>query len=329
VAALSRTGFAVRGRGNERKASSFVVLGSCIADTFMRVDRLPAVGETVLARSVSRALGGKGANQAVALRRLGEEVALVSSIGEDEAGRSFLDLFDLEGVDRRLVFCDSTWPTGMAVPMILPNGQNAIVAAPSAALALPVAAIDEAALLIGGSRAILIQLEVPLATVDRAIAAARAGGAPVFLNPAPVVPGAHELLSGADVLIPNQREAAALAGVSAETPTEAMAAARVLRSRGPEVVVVTLGEAGAIVSWAEEEVHVAPYPVQVVDTTGAGDAFCAGLATAYSRGLSWSEAVDFACACGALACRGEGAIPWLPTFLEVSTLRQRRSEHGR
>src|SRR5579863_2301710 len=176
----------------------------------MRIDRLPVVGETVLAHSVSRALGGKGANQAVALRRLGEEVALLSAVGDDEAGRSFFELCVRERVRHDLLVCDPTRPTGIAMPMILPGGQNAIVAAPSAAFALPVTAVEKAAPVIRASRAVLIQLEVPMAAVEKAIALARAAQVPVFLNPAPVVPGAADLVASADVLIPNQREAAAL-----------------------------------------------------------------------------------------------------------------------
>jgi ribokinase len=296
---------------------SFVVVGSCIVDFCVSVARLPGRGETVLADSVTRSLGGKGANQATALRRLGGEVAIVGCVGWDDFGEAFLDFFRQEGIETGFVHRERSVPTGMAFPMVLPGGGNAIVAAPSASMRLPEAAVAAAAARIRQAAALLVQLEVPAGAVAAAMAVAREAGVPVFLNPAPAVDEAPLLAAGADVLIPNEMEAEALTGMSIRTPEDALQAADRLRALGPEVAVVTLGERGAALS-APGIRRVAPaYPVEALDSTGAGDAFCAGLVDARCRGASWSDALDFACACGALACRGPGAIPWLPTAAEA------------
>jgi ribokinase len=296
---------------------SFVVVGSCIVDFCVSVARLPERGETVLADSVTRSLGGKGANQATALRRLGGEVAIVGCVGWDDFGEAFLDFFRQEGIETGFVHRERSAPTGMAFPMVLPGGGNAIVAAPCASMRLPEAAVAAAAARIRQAAALLVQLEVPAGAVAAAMAVAREAGVPVFLNPAPAVDEAPRLAAGADVLIPNELEAEALTGVSIRTPEDALRAADQLRALGPKVAVVTLGERGAALS-APGIRRVAPaYPVEALDSTGAGDAFCAGLVDARCRGASWSDALDFACACGALACRGPGAIPWLPTAAEA------------
>src|SRR5579863_6724066 len=309
---------------------SFVVVGSCIVDFCVRVPRLPGRGETVLAESVTRSLGGKGANQATALRRLGGEVAIVAGIGADDFGAAFLEGFGREGIETRFVHRDAAAPTGVAFPMLLPGGGNAIVAAPAASMALPVVAVEAAAERIRGASALLLQLEVPAAAAAAAMALARAAGVPVYLNPAPFVAAAPRLAAGADVLIPNEVEAAALTGAPLRTPEDALQSAERLRALGPAAVVVTLGEQGAALSAPGIRRFAPAFVVEAVDSTGAGDAFCAGLVDARCRGGSWAEALDFACACGALACRGAGAIPWLPTAAAVRELlaRDRRRAPG-
>ncbi|HVT59372.1 MAG TPA: ribokinase [Thermoanaerobaculia bacterium] len=302
-----------------------LVAGSCIVDFCVKVPRLPRPGETVLASGFTRSLGGKGANQATALRRLGGEVAILTCLGEDDPGESFMRLFREEGIRADLVWRDRSAPTGMAFPMVLPGGANAIVAAPSSSLLLPLAAVAAAGATIRRARALLLQLEIPLPAAAAAMDLARRAGVPVFLNPAPAVEGSARLLGGADVLIPNQIEAEALSGLSISTAEDALRAAARLRAMGPETVVVTLGEEGAVVSAPGIERLIPAYPVAAVDTTGAGDAFCAGLVDAFCRGAGWPDAVDFACACGALACRGEGAIPWLPTRAQAAELARSRA----
>ena len=297
-----------------------VVVGSSIVDFCVRVPRLPQRGETVLASGFSRSLGGKGANQAIALRRLGAEVAIVTSLGDDAAGGEFLHAFREEGIEVGFIHTDPAEPTGIAFPMVLAGGGNAIVAAPAASLRLPVAAVEAAGERIGRAAALLLQLEIPPAAAEAAMALARAAGVPVFLNPAPFVNEAPRLAGSADVLIPNQLEAEALLGEPIPTPEAALRAAERLRALGPAVVIVTLGEQGAVLSGPGFERVLPAHPVEAVDTTGAGDAFCAGLVDARRRGVDWPEAVAFANACGALACRGEGAIPWLPTAAEVRAL---------
>jgi ribokinase len=312
----------------DSKPNRFVVAGSCIVDHSVQVPRLPRLGETVLASGLTRSLGGKGANQATALRRLGGEVAILACLGADGAGDEFLRLFAAEGIDAGAIHRHGSAPTGIAFPMVLPGGANAIVAAPGASLELPVAAVAAASGKIRRAAALLLQLEIPAAVAAAAMALAREARVTVFLNPAPAVDEAASLLASADVLIPNHLEAEALSGVAIATPGDALRAAARLRGLGPEVVVVTLGERGAAVSAAGLERLVPAYAVAAVDSTGAGDAFCAGLVDARCRGADWPAAVDFACACGALACLGEGAIPWLPTAAEARQLAASGAQRG-
>src|ERR1700674_160615 len=296
---------------------SFVVVGSCIGDFCVSVPRLPEPGGTVPADSLTRSLGRKGANQAPALRRLGGEVAIVACVGCDDFGEAFLDFFRQEGIETGFLHRDPSAPTGMAFPMVLPGGGNAIVAAPSASMRLPEAAVAAAAARIRQAAALLVQLEVPAAAAAAAMAVARQAGVPVFLNPAPAVEAAARLAAGADVLIPNEMEAEALTGTPVRAAEDALRAADRLRALGPEVVVVTLGERGGAVSGPGIRRISPAYPVAALDSTGAGDAFCAGLADARCRGAGWSEGLGFACACGRPGCRGRGAIPWLPTAAEA------------
>ena len=307
-------------RRASRRPLSYVVVGSCIVDFVVRIDRLPGRGETVMAAGPTRSLGGKGANQATALRRLGGDVALVSCLGMDDFGDAFLEHFRHEGIDCGLIHREPSAATGMALPMVLPDGENAIVVAPAAAMSLTVGAVAAAAPRIREAAALLLQLEVPAAVAAAAMAVAREAGVPVFLNPAPAVPEAARLAAAADVLIPNQAEAAALAGAPLHTPEDALSAADRLRSLGPEAVVVTLGEQGAALSAPGIRRFAPACQIAAVDPTGAGDAFCAGLVDARCRGASWPAALDFACACGALACRGPGAIPWLPSAAAARAL---------
>jgi ribokinase len=299
-----------------------VVVGSCIVDFSVEVQRLPAPGETVIAGGLERNLGGKGANQATALSRLGVAAALIACVGADDFGTAFLDFLHGEGVDTAGVTRTAAQPTGIAMPMILPGGANAIVAAPAASLALSVADVTAAAAAQRFERAaaLLLSLEGPEETTAAAMAAARRAGCPVFLNPAPWVAGTAQLAAAADVLIPNQVEAAALAGQAIATPDDALRVADRLRDLGPPAVIITLGDAGAAISAPGCRRVVAALPIAAVDSTGAGDAFCAGLVAARCRGAGWTEAVEAACACGALACRGKGATAWLPTAAEVSRL---------
>jgi ribokinase len=285
------------------------VVGSCVMDFSLSVPRLPRVGETVVAHGLRVSHGGKGANQAIFLARLGAEVQLISRVGDDDFGRSFRAALDREGVGSDFVTADPEAPTGLGVPLILAGDANAIVVAPSASMRLDRAAVRRAAPQIAASQALLAQLEVPIEALREAVAIARGAGLPVFLNAAPAVEGAAALCRTADVLIVNEDEAQALSGMAVgEDEESASAAARALRRLGPEVVIVTLGRRGALLADGGPPRLIPGFKVEAVDPTGAGDAFCAGLVSARAGGADWAAAVELANACGALAATGLGAV---------------------
>ncbi len=284
------------------------VVGSVNLDVVVAVPRLPGPGETVVGGDRRELPGGKGANQAVAAARLGSAVAFVGRVGADVAGRRLRADLLAEGVDVTHLREDADAPSGIALIGVEAGGENAIVVSPGANGRVGPGDVEAARELLAGAGVVALQHEIPPAAV--AAAAAAAGGR-VVLNPAP----ARELACRADVLVPNRGELARLAGPGA--PAEA--AARL----GLPAVVVTLGAGGALVvaDGAHAEPVVAP-EVRVVDTTGAGDAFCGALVDALDRGAELVEAARRAVVAAALSVTGEGARGGLPSREELErTLR--------
>lgn len=315
-----------------RTAPSIVVLGSANVDLVTTVERFPAPGETVLTASYTLHLGGKGANQAVATARLGARAALIGCVGEDDHGARLRAGLTADGVDTRWLR-SSPSPTGVAFIQVDASGQNEIVVASGANL--EVTAEDLPVSVIGAADALLLQLELPLATVLAGARVAREHGVMVVLNLAPARALAREQLADVDVLLLNEVEAASLAGTA---DRQGLAGperlARALTGLVPRIV-ITLGADGAV--WAARQEDVVnsgacpAFRVDVVDTTGAGDAFAGALTThlAGSRGATLGAAlgaaVRFASAAGALAATREGAQPSLPTAAEVAGLLSRAS----
>lgn len=292
-----------------------VALGSCVVDLVFRMPRLPGRGETLFARSAGIYPGGKGLNQAIAARRLGAETTLIANMGDDLFGHYLLELLSGEGVDTRYVARDAANGTGFAAPVVFDDGENSILSAPQANLALQTALVDAAREAIAAAGALLLQFEAPMEANIAAARIARAAGTRVVLNPAPVVAHPPELLALADVLVVNEVEAAMLAG-----GTHPAAQARTLLG-GRELAVVTLGEQGAVFATASGEAGVVEaFPVQAIDSVGAGDAFCAALAVALCEGQAAGAAVRFAAAAGALAVTVAGAATSLPRREAVDRL---------
>lgn len=292
-----------------------VALGSCVVDLVFRMPRLPGRGETLFARSAGIYPGGKGLNQAIAARRLGAETTLIANMGDDLFGHYLLELLSGEGVDTRYVARDAANGTGFAAPVVFDDGENSILSAPQANLALQTALVEAAREAIAAAGALLLQFEAPMEANIVAARIARAAGTRVVLNPAPVVAHPPELLALADVLVVNEVEAAMLAG-----GTHPAAQARTLLG-GRELAVVTLGEQGAVFATASGEAGVVEaFPVQAIDSVGAGDAFCAALAVALCEGHTAAAAVRFAAAAGALAVTAAGAATSLPRREAVDRL---------
>jgi ribokinase len=265
-----------------------VVVGSTNVDLVLPVPSLPRPGETVLGAEVRRMAGGKGGNQAVALARLGASVRFVSAVGDDPDGAWSLAQLVAEGVDVSGVATVAA-PTGLAVVAVDAAGENSIVVAPGAnAHVVAPAALD--------ADVLLLSLEVPLETVAAAAAAATA---PVVLNAAPAQVLPASLLGDVDVLVVNEAEWEALDRVR------------------HGAVVVTLGARGCLVLEGSSEVHVAAVPVEVVDTTGAGDCFAAALAYGVAQGWALPEAARFGCRAAALSVRAAGARAGLPRLGDV------------
>jgi ribokinase len=278
------------------------VVGSVNLDVVVGVPRLPRPGETVIGGDRRELPGGKGANQAVAAARLGSAVGFVGRVGADAAGRRLRDDLEAEGVDVAHLRADDDAPSGVALIGVEEGGENAIIVSPGANGRVGEEDVEAAGELLASAGVVLLQHEIPRAAVA---AAAAAAAARLVVNPAP----ARELAGRPDVLVPNRGEHAQLAGPG--PPAEA--AARL----GLPAVVVTLGADGALVVEGSGAEAVSAPAVRVVDTTGAGDAFCGALADALDRGAELVEAARFAAAAAALSVTRDGARGGLPARADV------------
>jgi len=300
------------------KRPKIVVVGSSNTDMVVKAARIPAPGETVLGGAFVMAAGGKGANQAVAAARLGAEVTLVARLGSDPLGDEAIAGYQKDSILTDLIVRDPDRPTGVALILVDAHGENSITVALGANEALSPDDVERAADRIRTADAVVMQLEVPLAAVERAAAIARAAGVPVILDPAPAPDGGlpEALLRNVTCLKPNESEAERLTGISVSDLASAERAARALQELGPRTVIITLGSQGAIVVDEAAVHHVPAYRVTAVDTTAAGDAFTGAFATAVGAGAALVEAVRRAAAAGALAATRMGAQPSLPTQAE-------------
>ncbi|MBI4255101.1 MAG: ribokinase [Candidatus Rokubacteria bacterium] len=301
-------------------APRVLVVGSANVDFTVAARSLPRAGETVTGGTLLVNHGGKGANQAVAARRLGAQVRFVACVGDDAFGRGIREALEREGIGVAGVSVTDRAATGTALIVVDGEGRNQIAVAPGANWELTIEMVAGREDDLAWADVVMCQLETPLETVAWVLDEARRRGAVTMLNPAPVRDGALELCRLADYLTPNEGEAERLSGVPVRDETSAAAAARALRERGVGTVVVTLGAAGALACAADGEVRVSAFEVSVVDTTAAGDAFNAGLAVALAEKRPLETALRFAAATGALACTRRGAQPALPQRTEVENL---------
>lgn len=301
------------------------VIGSANVDYAVTLPRLPRRGETVTGGTLRRSLGGKGANQAVAARRLGAEVRMIGCVGRDDAGERLRAALAGEGIDVSGLAATEAAATGTALIHVGPDGANQIGVASGANALLDVAQLARHANALAWAEVLVCQLEVPLEVVTWGLERARRHGTLTVLNPAPARPLEDALLGLVDVLVPNEGEARLLAGreEDAGAPGIREAARRDaerLLARGAAAVIVTLGGAGALALRAAGLVEQPAFSVQALDTTGAGDAFTAALAVALASGASLETALARSAAAGALACTRPGAQDSLPTAAAVDAL---------
>ena len=275
---------------------------------------------TVIGGDCLTAGGGKGANQAIAIRRLGGMVSFVARIGDDDPGRRIESSLKAEGLDLAALTVDKQAPTGVALIMVDQSGQNMISVAPGANGRLSPNDVRQADTLIRRADVLVVQLEVPLDTVRAALEAARASGVMTVLNPAPARQVSSELLALVDWLTPNEFEASTLTGVAVADANDAIEAGRILLDRGAQNVVITLGSRGAIYLTKTAIERIDPFQVAAIDTVAAGDAFTGGLAVSLARRRSVGDSLAFASAAGALATTRRGAQPSLPTESDVDRL---------
>jgi ribokinase len=298
-----------------------IVFGSINMDLVARTPRLPIHGETLTGHSFTTIPGGKGANQAVAVARLGVATQLVGRVGNDSFGQELLASLQATGVGCDRVLIDPITHSGVAVIAVDDRGENHIIIVPGANGQVSLADVDLLHRLLPAASVLLLQLEIPMPVIIAAAQAAKQAGVRVILDPAPapseLPPQLYPLI---DILTPNQVEASQLVGFAVDDLESVANAAVILRQRGVGAVIIKLGGKGALCSTADDSFLIPTFPVSVVDTVAAGDAFNGGLAAALAEGLTLRQAGRWAAAAGALAVTKPGAQPSMPTREELHAL---------
>ena len=301
-----------------------VVVGSINIDYMVRADRLPRPGETVRGTALQVNFGGKGANQAVALSRLGMRVGLVGRVGSDPMAPEVLKGLRGEGVDIARVAREANASTGAALITIDPEGQKQISFAPGANDRVTVEDVRSAAERIRAARAVVVQLELPMEVVAEALRIAHSAGVTTVLDPAPALPLSDEVYHLVDAIKPNAHEAESLTGIQVHDRDTARRAGKRLLERGVrKIAAVSAGEAGNLLLTADKEHWLPRIPVRSVDATGAGDAFTAALAVALIEGRPPGDAGRFASSAAALATTAAGAWAGMASRQQIADLLSR------
>ncbi|WP_336136346.1 ribokinase [Natronomonas amylolytica] len=292
--------------------AAIAVVGSYNHDMSVTVPDLPVPGETVMGEKFEQNAGGKGSNQAIAAARGGGDVSFIGSVGDDRFGEAARELWAEEDIDAAGVLTGDA-PTGAALIHVEESGENAIAVAPGSNHELSGASVREKQAVIEDADVLVTQLETPIESVQAAATVGEAAGTEFILDPAPAQELPDELVAAVDVATPNESEVRVLAGHDPDADVEEAETARTVLDRGPEAVVVTLGADGALVVTDDQTVAVPPIAVDVVDTTGAGDAFNGAFAVARGEGADLVAAAERGVAAGAAACTERGAVPSLPS----------------
>ncbi len=300
--------------------TEIAVVGSANMDLVVKVPRIPKVGETVLGGDLARIAGGKGANQAVAASRLGRTVAFIGRLGDDENGQTLHAALTADKIDTTFLSVSKNTPSGAALISVAADGDNAIVVSPGANAQLSRNDVVRASSVLQEAAVTLVQLEVPLGAVAAVLEHAKGL---VVLNPAPAPrqPLDNELLAKVDVLVPNQTELALLTGhAEGDQPIDVVVAAQLALELPCKIVVVTLGAKGALLVTDKQVKHIEAPKVTPVDSSAAGDSFCAAIADALVRQETIDAAVSWAVQVGAATTLRAGTQPSLPSPAEVKSL---------
>jgi ribokinase len=295
---------------------SILVIGSTNTDLVIRAERFPLPGQTIIGENFFTLPGGKGANQAVAVARLGGKVSFLTKVGNDLYGRQARQQFQEEGICTDFVLTDPHHPSGVALIVVDAQGENSIVTAPGANSAFTPADLDRVRAL-PDTALLLVQLELPLDTVAHACRLALASGKRIILNPAPATQVPDALLQGLWVISPNRFEGEALTGIPIKDLRTAAKAGEKIREKGVAHVVLTLGSEGVLLCNEQGVRHFPAQKVQAIDTTGAGDVFSGALAVALAEGKPMEEAVEFANRAAAVSVTRMGAMASIPYRREV------------
>lgn len=291
------------------------VLGSINMDMVARVPHMPVGGETLTADKYYVNPGGKGANQAVAIAKLGGKVAMIGKVGSDETGDALKNNLKAMGVDESMV-TRADVPSGIAM-IIVEGGENRIILYKGANHSVTKADVDEGLKNAKPGDALVMQLEIPLETVTYAAAVAKQKGMLVLLNPAPAVPLGEELLKNVDIIAPNETETEILTGVGLDSDVHIALAVKKLYQLGVKRVIITMGSRGSIVAEGQTITPVEPRKVKAVDTTSAGDTFVGATVLRYLDGDTLEDAARFASVASSITVTREGAAQSIPTLNEV------------
>ncbi|WP_156308095.1 ribokinase [Sphingobacterium endophyticum] len=298
-------------------SNKILVVGSTNMDMVVKTNHIPKPGETVLGGTFFMNPGGKGANQAVAVSRLGGEVVFISKIGNDIFGKQSSKIFGDEGINIGGIYAEVNSPSGIALITVDKHGENSIVVAPGSNSFLDKNNVKDAIDKFPESEILLVQLEIPIETVKFAIELAFERKIRVILNPAPVNPEILSILNLVDIITPNAQEASTLANYPVEDLESAKIAAKKIRELGVNTIIITLGKEGALV-YDQDNYYMIEAPiVDAVDTTAAGDVFNGALAVALAEGKEMKHAVTFACRCAAISVTKMGAQSSIPHRNEI------------
>lgn len=297
-------------------SKNITVVGSLNMDLVVTTPKVPVLGETILGSGFMTAPGGKGANQAVAAAKLGGNVSMVGCVGSDIFGKDLLVNLSANGVNTDNVEEKLSSSTGIAV-IIIKDGNNSIIVDPGANSLLTPEMIDKCEDIIKDSSIMVVQLEIPIETVMRAVSVAKRHGVRVLLNPAPATALSDKLLSQIDIFTPNETECEIITGIKINNIDDAKKAVEHLNNKGLKHVIITLGGEGVVYNSEKGILHKAVPDVKVVDTTAAGDSFSGAVALALSNGKTIDEAVDFGNIVGTLTVTKKGAQTSLPTLEAV------------
>lgn len=294
-----------------------VVIGSSNTDMVVKTRTLPQPGETVLGGTFFMNPGGKGANQAVAAARLKGNVTFVTKLGNDLFGEQARLLFAKEGIETRYIIMDKKNPSGVALITVDEHGENSIVVAPGSNAALSAYDIDDELYGNDSSDVFLLQLEIPVSTVEFVVEKVAEKGNRVILNPAPARQISNELLGSLFIITPNENEAELLSGIKVTDLVSAENAAFKLLKKGVKNVIITMGASGAFFVNGEGSKMIPVVPVKAIDTTAAGDVFNGALAVAVSEGRNLEEAIDFANKAASISVTRMGAQASAPFRNEI------------